>query len=218
MGPAVVDTSASCSLVAEGVYVRPVSTWEDGRQRSVTDWAAPRLDGDMSLDVSIDIEPVDLSWAKLQLDTRRNPSSESTPPTPRRTVALEQISDKAYERRKTLPMRMTATLVVRGAPIVGLERRTKRPGQRVKDLGAELRLLRWEQRVGWLAVVPFRRPASPSGVVSQSRQARPVFWPARWRSRAGVPLIMTVTFTTAAPRSEESAHVLAKWTPGCPFS
>ena len=50
----------------------------------------------------------------------------------------------AYERRKTLPMRITATLVVRASTIVELRRRTKRLRQRVKDLGAELRLLRCE--------------------------------------------------------------------------
>jgi hypothetical protein len=56
----------------------------------VTDWAAPLLDGDLPLDVSIDVEPMDLAWAKLQLDTRRN-ALESSAPTPGRTVALEQI-------------------------------------------------------------------------------------------------------------------------------
>jgi len=39
-----------------------------------------------------------------------------------------------------------------------LERRTKRLKQRARDLGAEVRLLRWEQRAGWLAVAPLRRP------------------------------------------------------------
>jgi hypothetical protein len=49
----------------------------------VTDWAAPLLDGDLSLDVSIDIEPLDLGSTKLQFDTRRN-ALESSPPTPGR--------------------------------------------------------------------------------------------------------------------------------------
>jgi hypothetical protein len=45
-------------------------------------------------------------------------------------------------------MRMTCTVVVR-APYRGTrEQRTKRLRQRAKDLGAELRLLRWEQRGG----------------------------------------------------------------------
>src|SRR6266700_1017970 len=56
---------------------------------------------------------------------------------------------------------MTVTLVVRAFDRTVLERRTKRLRQRVKDLGAEVRLLRWEQRAGWLAVVPLRRPPSP---------------------------------------------------------
>src|SRR5205823_6651090 len=154
MGPAVVDTSASCSLVADGEHMR---AFDLGKlpPTIVTDWAAPLLDGDLPLDVSIDIEPLDLAWAKLQLDARRN-ALESSALTPGRTVALEQIAGlrMAYERRRTLPMRMTVTLVVRAFDRTILERRTKRLRQRVKDLGAEVRLLRWEQRAGWLAVVP----------------------------------------------------------------
>jgi hypothetical protein len=62
--------------------------------------------------VSIAVESLDLGWAKLQLDTRRN-ALESSPATPGRTVALEQIAGlrMAYDRRRTLPMRMTCTLV-----------------------------------------------------------------------------------------------------------
>ena len=80
MGPAVVDTSASGSLLADGEYVR---AFDLGKlpPTIVTDWAAPLLDGDLPLDVSIDIEPLDLGWAKLQLDTRRN-ALESSAPTP----------------------------------------------------------------------------------------------------------------------------------------
>src|ERR1700693_6320659 len=71
MGPAVVDTSASCSLLVDGEYVR---AFDLGKlpPTIVTDWAAPLLDGDLPLDVSIDVEPLDLAWAKLQLDARRH--------------------------------------------------------------------------------------------------------------------------------------------------
>ncbi len=58
-------------------------------------------------------------------------------------------------------MRMTCTLVVRGQDRATFERRTKRLRQRVKDLGAEVRLLAWEQRAGWLAMVPLRYPPLP---------------------------------------------------------
>ena len=94
MGPAVVDTSASGSLLADGEYVR---AFDLGKlpPTIVTDWAASLLDGDLPLDVSIDIEPLDLGWAKLQLDTRRN-ALESSAPTPGRTVALEQIAGAAH--------------------------------------------------------------------------------------------------------------------------
>jgi hypothetical protein len=82
----------------------------------ITDWAAPLLDGDLPPDVSIDVEPLDLAW---------------------RTVALEQIAGllrMAYERRRTLPMRMTCTVVVRAPSRGTLEQRTKRLRQRAKDL------------------------------------------------------------------------------------
>jgi hypothetical protein len=98
-GPAVVDASASGHLVIDGEYVR---AFDLGKlpPTIVTDWAAPLLDGDLPLDVSIDVEPLDLAWGKLQLDARRN-ALESSASTPGRQVALEQISGLrvAYERR-----------------------------------------------------------------------------------------------------------------------
>jgi hypothetical protein len=75
-----------------------------------------------------------------------------------RRLDLEQIAGlrMAYERRQTLPVRMTVTVVVRAPDRPTLEQRTRRLRQRVRDLGSDLRLLRWEQRGGWLAVVPLR--------------------------------------------------------------
>jgi hypothetical protein len=141
-GPAMVDVSASGYLVADGEYVR---SFDLGKlpPTIVTDWASPLLDGDLPLDVSIDIQPLDLAWAKLQLDARRN-ALESSAPTPGRTVALEQIAGlrMAYERRQTLPVRMSVSAVIRAPDRHTLERRTKRLRQRVKNLSAELRLLR----------------------------------------------------------------------------
>jgi hypothetical protein len=118
----------------------------------VTDWARPLLDGDLPVGASLLIEPLDVAWAKLKLDTRRN-ALESSSLTPGRIVAIEQVSAlrMAYERRTTLPMRLTCTLQVRGADRRTLERRTKRLLQRCKELGAKPRLLRWEQRAGLLA-------------------------------------------------------------------
>jgi hypothetical protein len=208
-GPAVVDISASGHLVADGEFVR---AFDMGKlpPSIVTDWAAPLLDGDLPLDVSIDIEPLDLSWAKLQLDTRRN-ALESSAPTPGRQVALEQIAGlrMAYERRRTLPMRMTVTLVVRAPDRATLERRTKRLRQRVKDLGAEVRLLRWEQRAGWLGVAPLRRPRRiPRGQpVETGTVARTYpFSAGTLAIEGGVPFGVAaaapVTFTTAAPRNK----------------
>jgi hypothetical protein len=161
LGPAVVDVGASGHLVADGEYVR---AFDLGRlpPTITTDWLAPLLNGDLPLDCSIDIQPLDLAWAKWQLDARRN-ALESSQATPGRAVALEQIAGLriAYERRQTLPMRMSVSVVIRVPDRHTLERRTKRLRQRVKDLSAELRLLRWEQRAGWLAVVPLRRSPPP---------------------------------------------------------
>ena len=89
-GPAIVDVSASGHLVADGEHPR---AFDLGKLAPaiVTDWAAPLLDGDLPLDCSIDVEPLDLGWAKLQLDARRN-ALESSAPTPGGQVALEQIA------------------------------------------------------------------------------------------------------------------------------
>jgi hypothetical protein len=88
-----------------------------------------------------------------------------------------------------------------------LERRSIRLIQRVKDLGAEVRLSRWEQRVGWLAVVPLRYPPpSRRGLrVETGASARTYAWSAGTLALdAGVPIGVAasaaVTFTVAQPR------------------
>jgi hypothetical protein len=63
----------------------------------VTNWAAPLLDGDLPLDCSIDIEPLDLSWAKLQLDSPRN-ALESSAITPGRLVAIDRLRASGWQR------------------------------------------------------------------------------------------------------------------------
>lgn len=106
-------------------------------------------------------------------------------------------------------MRMTCTVVVRASYRGTLERRSKRLRQRVKDLGAELRLLRWEQRAGWLAVTPLRRPPPPRrGLpVETGTVARTYPWSAGTLAlEGGVPFGVAaaapVTFTTAASRNK----------------
>jgi hypothetical protein len=106
-------------------------------------------------------------------------------------------------------MRMTCTVVVRAPYRATLERRTKRLRQRVKDMGAEVRLLRWEQRAGWLAVVPLRRPSLPrrGHAVETGTVARTYPWSAGTLAvEGGVPFGVAasapVTFTTAAPRNK----------------
>jgi hypothetical protein len=159
--------------------------------------------------VSIDIEPLDLAWAKLKLDSRRN-ALESSSPTPGRLVAIEQVGAlrMAYERRRTLPMRLACTVVVRGPDRAILERRTKRLRQRARDLGAELRLLRWEQRAGWLASLPCRRqPLAGRGMpVETGTVARTYpFSAGTLQLEGGVPFGVAasapVTFSVAQARS-----------------
>jgi hypothetical protein len=95
-----------------------------------------------------------------------------------------------------------------------LERRTKRLCQRVKDLGAEVRLLRWEQRAGWLAAAPLRRtPLSWRGQpVESGTVARTYpFSAGTLVIEGGVAASAPVTFTTAAaPRAAAYADWLRR--------
>lgn len=174
----------------------------------VTDWARPLLDGDLPVNLSMLIEPMDVAWAKLKLDTRRN-ALESSSLTPGRIVAIEQVSAlrMAYERRTTLPMRLTCTLQVRGTDRRTLEKRTKRLLQKCKELGAKPRLLRWEQRAGYLAALPAGCPA-PKGrglPVETGTVARTYpFSASTLQLEGGVPFGVSgsapVTFTVVQPR------------------
>ena len=66
-GPSGFEVGASDRVVLDGEYVR-VFDLVRLPPTIVTDWASPLLDGDLPLDVSIDIEPLALEWAKMQLD------------------------------------------------------------------------------------------------------------------------------------------------------
>ena len=79
-GPALVDVGVSGHLVTDGEYARG---FDLGKlpPTIVTDWAAPLLDGDLPLDVSIDIEPLELAWAKPPPDElgSRSPTKKTLP-------------------------------------------------------------------------------------------------------------------------------------------
>ena len=64
-GPAVVDVGAADRLTVDGEHVR---SFDLGKlpPTIVTDWMNALLDGDLPVDVSLDIAPLDLSWAKVQ--------------------------------------------------------------------------------------------------------------------------------------------------------
>jgi hypothetical protein len=80
--------------------------------------------------------------------------------------------------------------------------------KRCKDLGVQARLLRWEQRAGWLAVVPVRRPRllpRRGHTVETGTVARTYPWSAGTLVlEGGVPFGVAasspVTFTVAQPK------------------
>jgi hypothetical protein len=125
-----------------------------------------------------------------------------------RTIGSTDSTAKTT-RADSIISAMAVTLVVRAFDRTTLERRTKRLRQRVKDLGAEVRLLAWEQRAGWLAVAPLRRTPLPrrgqpveTGTVARTYP----FSAGTLALEGGVPFGVAasapVTFTTAAARNK----------------
>jgi hypothetical protein len=111
-------------------------------------------------------------------------------------------------------MRMSVTIVVRASTRATLERRSKRLRQRVKDVGAVVRLLRWEQRAGRLAVVLLRYPPSPGRGLPVETGTIAATYP--WSAgtlvlNGGVPFGVAasapVTFTTAAPPRNKNRYM-----------
>jgi hypothetical protein len=88
-------------------------------------------------------------------------------------VALEQIAGLRVpcEQRQTLPHAYGGD-GVRGATQATLEWRTTALHQRAKDLGAELGLLRWEQREGWLPAARRIRLLGPRALPSRPARSR----------------------------------------------
>jgi len=205
--PGVVDVGSSNRIVVDGQHIRAFDVGELP-PTIFSDWAAPLFDGDLALDCSLDIEPLDLTWAKLKLDARFNQIGSSSP-SPGRQVALEQISGlrMAYERRQTLPMDLTLTIVVRAETKKALDRQTKRLKQRARDLGIGLRIFRWEMRGGWLAVLPIRRKPMPrrglpveTGTVARTYPHSSGTLQIEGGVPFGVAASSPVTFTVAQPR------------------
>ena len=91
---------------------------------------------------------------------------------------------------------MTITLAVRSTDRQVLQRRTKRLRQRVKDLGAEVRLLRWERRAG--AILP-RQPAARKRAERRKPKAGVVE-----KQERGLPGV-TVQLRDAAGKTVQSA-------------
>jgi hypothetical protein len=152
LGPERVDRGAR-HMQSDGTLVRVFAL---GKLPTTiqTNWWFRLLDGDLACDVSLHLDQQDLALAKWRLDLRYNALASSNP-SPSRHIALEQIRALrlAFEGR-IRPWRAQILLVVRAADDKGLERSTARLRQQMRDLGAELRLLRWEHYEGMAAAQP----------------------------------------------------------------
>ncbi len=157
LGPSMVmlDTLGR-DLVADGVYVR---AYDVGKLPAslTTDWWQPFTDGDLPVDVSLNIEPGSVGAANFKLD-RRWDNLATSAPTPKRVVAMQQVEDlrMAFERREVLPYTASITMAVRGRTRDEMERRARRLEQRAKDHGMTLRRMDWEQLDALLAIGPVR--------------------------------------------------------------
>jgi len=161
VGPAMVHVGAD-DLVVDGEYVRLFNL---GKLPPVvtTDWWSNLTDGDLAVDVAIDVEPRDMTLAKFDLDKRLR-QLETSGSSPARKVGLYQVERlrMALEERRVLPFTFTVTFAVRGKTRDELDKRSDRLKQRLKDRGdARAHLLRWEQLEGLERMIPMRKPPLP---------------------------------------------------------
>lgn len=128
----------------------------------MTNWLARLIDGDVPADVAIDMEPVGMELLKLRLTAKQNKLMASRP-TAEVQVALRQIQSlmMAFTQRAVLPYKLRVTFVVRGDAREELLDNARQLEQRVKHIGGQAKLLRWEQMAGVRQVVPVRPPPLP---------------------------------------------------------
>lgn len=144
----------------------------------LTNWAAPLLEGDETIDVAIDIEPQDINYIKtwvLDVKIRRLLSSAASI---ERTIALEQLHGlrDAFERRRVAPFEVGITVLVRGTTQQDVRDRSRRVEDRVKGTGARLNLLRWEQAAGLQQLDPARTKPLRSHLIETGTLARTYPW------------------------------------------
>lgn len=124
----------------------------------LTNWAAPLLAGDETIDVAIDIEPQDINYVKTWILDAKIRRLQSSTLSIERQVALEQLHGlrDAFERRRVAPFEVAITVLVRGNTQQDVRDRSRRVEDRVNGTGARLNLLRWEQAAGLQQLDPAR--------------------------------------------------------------
>ena len=148
VGPAMVLRKRG-ELVVDGEYVR---TYALGAFPATitTDWWSHLTDGDLPVDVSMDLRPLDVGAAKLHLD-RREIALATSRATREREVALEQVRGlaMAMERSQVKPFDVSIVLAIRASTRGELQVLDRRLHQRMRDRGsAKLHRLDWEEWEG----------------------------------------------------------------------
>lgn len=156
LGPGMVQIKQG-ELIVDGEYVRVYAT--DFPPTIRTDWWSHLTDGDLPVNITLDIRPQDVGKAKNHLD-RREIALATSRPSREREVALEQVRGlaMAMERSQVKPFDISMLMAIRASTRAELEKLDKSLRQRVRDRGsASLRLLRWEQWEGLQNLVTLGR-------------------------------------------------------------
>ena len=161
LGPAMVERKQS-ELIVDGEYVR-LYALGSFPATITTDWWSHLTDGDLPVDVALDIRPRDVGEGKRHLD-RREIALSTSRATREREVALEQVRAlaMAMERSQVKPFDASTVLAIRAGTRAELEQLDRRLRQRIRDRGnARLHPLRWEQWEGLERVAPLGRLPLP---------------------------------------------------------
>ncbi|MBV9323167.1 MAG: ATP-binding protein [Chloroflexi bacterium] len=161
LGPAMIQRKQR-ELIVDGEYVRTYAL-RDFPATVTTDWWSHLTDGDLPVDVAMEIRPRNVGEGKRHLD-RREIALATSRPTREREVALEQVRAlaMAMERSQVKPFDVAVTLAIRGSTRTELEQLDRRLRQRIRDRGnATIHLLTWEQLEGLERVVPLGRLPLP---------------------------------------------------------
>jgi hypothetical protein len=161
LGPAMVQRKQR-ELIVDGEYVR-LFALRDFPAMITTDWWSHLIDGDLPLDIAMDIRPRDVGEGKLHLD-RREIGLSTSRYSREREVALEQVRAlaMALERGQVKPFDVALTLAVRASTRTELDQLDRRLRQRMRDHGnGKVHLLTWEQWEGLERVAPLGRLPLP---------------------------------------------------------